>query len=86
MERSGASNDIDFLKSLRQQLIDSFNSKWKDALRRSNRGSLHRTMKSFPQDEMYLYSMDKKVFRDVWICFRMGSVICMCISIDITQK
>jgi len=68
----GASNEIDFLKSLRQQLINSFNSKWKDDLRRSNRCSLYGSMKSFPQVEMYLYSLDKKVFRDVWIRFRMG--------------
>jgi len=65
-------NETAFIKLLRGRLIDSFKLNWWRKMEDSNRYSLYRYIKYSWETENYLYAIDKKVFRDVYIRFRMG--------------
>ena len=60
------------LKILRERLIEEFKQQWSSMLDISQRYSLYRQMKVDFCTERYLYVLDKKIFRDGMIKFRMG--------------
>ena len=65
-------NEKEFLKNLRSKMIESFWLQWKSELCGSIRYSFYREIKDECRVENYLYDIDKKVFRDVFVRFRLG--------------
>lgn len=61
-----------FLSELRERLIDEFVHDWSTNLASSMRYAFYRQFKSVFNRELYLYHIDKHVFRDTLIRFRAG--------------
>ena len=70
--RQQVDNETVFLRQLRERLINIFKVDWWRKMQDSNRYSLYRYIKHSWGTEDYLYVIDKKVCRDVYIRFRMG--------------
>ena len=62
----------EFLKEIRKRMVREYNVLWAQTLYSSERYSFYRSFKTFRVREGYLYILDKKVFRDIYIRFRMG--------------
>ena len=65
-------NRHEFLKLLRNKLTQKFYDIWESRLSNSSRYSFYNLFKEQCEVEQYLYVLDRKVFRDVYIRFRMG--------------
>lgn len=65
-------NETDFLRSLRQRLIDSFDRRWLEKITGSDRYVLYRLIKPCRYLEDYLLKVDIKVIRNSMIRFRLG--------------
>ena len=67
-----ADHEGEFLRELRKRMICEYNMLWSETLNSSDRYAFYRVFKTVRCPEMYLYCLDKRVFRDVYIRFRMG--------------
>ena len=65
-------NPAAFLRDLRGRLIAEFVQNWSVKLVGSMRYEFYRQFKSVFNRELYLYCVDKQVFRDILIRFRTG--------------
>ena len=65
-------NEHAFIKSVKEVLMKSYHDEWVSQLYSSNRYLLYRQIKQQPTLENYLRLIDKKVFREMYIKFRMG--------------
>ena len=61
-----------FLKSLKETLLSKFRGQWERRITASGRYIFYREFKTSWKVEQYLYDIDKKVFRDAFIRFRLG--------------
>jgi len=71
-ESQHVENESTFLKSLRERLIEQFCFDWESKLNASNRYRFYKQIKARCETEEYLYALDKKIFRDIYIRFRLG--------------
>ena len=53
-------------------MVSKFYEDWKKNVLTSNRYAFYRQIKSSWGVEQYLYDIDRKVFRDIFVRFRMG--------------
>ena len=65
-------NEHGFIKELKKALVDNYSENWMSQLHMSDRYILYRQIKQQLALEKYLMFLDKKIFRDVFIKFRMG--------------
>ena len=65
-------DETSFLCRMKECLVDTFKKTWRCKLQSSERYMFYREIKSAWEVENYLYVLDKKVFRDVFIRFRFG--------------
>jgi len=65
-------NEREFLKTLRERLVETFTGRWLHDLQKSPRYKLYRGFKSTFGIERYLFVLDRKVFRDSMVRFRLG--------------
>ena len=65
-------DEATFLKDVRNKLTYVFYEEWERRIMVSNRYDFYRQFKCCWGVEQYLYDIDKKVFRDVFVRFRMG--------------
>ena len=65
-------DETNFLRDLRNKLVSNFYEDWKKNVLSSNRYAFYRQIKSSWGVEQYLYDIDRKVFRDIFVRFRMG--------------
>ena len=66
-------NERSFLRSIREKLISKFHADWESRVMSSPRYSFYRLFKSSCELEQYLYAIDKKIFRDIYVRFRMDT-------------
>ena len=66
------SDENSFLKTLREKLLYKFKMGWERRIASSERYTFYREFKCLWKVEQYLYEIDKKVFRDAFIRFRLG--------------
>ena len=71
-ESQHVENETKFLRCLRESLIKQFLCHWETTLNTSNRYVFYRQFKVQCEGEEYLYALDKKIFRDMYIRFRLG--------------
>ena len=71
-ERQAVHNEIEFIRNLREKMIKDFDNEWARTIEASNRYLLYRQLKTARNIEPYLYAIDKKIFRDVYVKFRFG--------------
>ena len=65
-------NEMTFLKELKRRMMFRFDERCNLRLSISERYSLYRMFKVTHNREKYLYDLDKPVFRDLYIRFRLG--------------
>ena len=65
-------NETEFLRLLKNKMIENYSINWKKCIESSVRYSFYRIVKIDHCVEPYLYVLDKRVFRDALIRFRMG--------------
>ena len=65
-------DEKEFLKVLKERLIEMFTEQWVHDLGKSSRFTLYREIKNTFGVERYLFVLDKKVFRDCMIRYRLG--------------
>ena len=65
-------NETSFLKSLKNRIIEKYRNDWRNSIQSSVRYSFYKLVKVDHSTEPYLYALDKRVFRDALIRFRMG--------------
>lgn len=65
-------NETEFLRDLKQRIVHHYIDNWKRALTGSERYSFYRSIKPVWGREKYLYVLDRKPFRDVYVQFRSG--------------
>ena len=65
-------DETEFLRLLKNKMIENYSINWKECVESSVRYSFYRIVKSDHCVEPYLYALDKRVFRDALIRFRMG--------------
>ena len=71
-ERQAVHNERAFIRNIKEKMVNDFDSDWSLTLEKSNRYTLYRQLKSALYREPYLYALDKKVFRDIFVRFRFG--------------
>ena len=62
----------EFVKELKSRLISEYISFWSESIAGSTRYGFYRMFKFEWGVENYLFALDKKVFRDVYVNFRTG--------------
>ena len=65
-------NEVTFLSSIRQKIIERFKLEWSTKISDSDRFSTYRIIKSVLQAEKYLKNITIKKFRDTLIRLRLG--------------
>ena len=65
-------NEAMFIRNLKQRIVHEYINDWERALVMSGRYSFYRLIKPSWGRETYLYALDKKPFRDVYVQFRAG--------------
>ena len=65
-------NETTFLKELKRRMMCRFDENWNLRLLMSERYTVYRMFKHDHNRERYLYDLDKPVFRDLYIRFRLG--------------
>ena len=68
----GVGDENAFLKTLREKLLYKYMVQWVRRITSSARYTFYRQFKKSWKVEQYLYEIDKKVFRDAFIRFRLG--------------
>ena len=71
-ERQSVSNESLFLKCLRERLIAKYDEMWRNKLDGSYRYVFYRQIKLVRGRENYLYALDKRIVRDIFVRFRFG--------------
>ena len=71
-ESQNVINENAFIRELRKRLITEFKTEWSMVLQNSERYTFYRTIKPTWMKENYLFALDKKPFRDIYVCFRAG--------------
>ena len=65
-------NEREFLRLLRERLVEAFTRRWLHDLYKSSRFMLYREVKHTFGVERYLFVLDRRVFRDCMVRFRLG--------------
>ena len=65
-------NEVQFLRDLKNYLINEYVNDWSTAIANSDRYAFYRRFKNVFTREPYLYVIDKQIFRDAMIRFRAG--------------
>ena len=65
-------NDVSFLRSLKSKMIDRFNADWVNNVQGSSRYAFYKLFKPVREVDFYFTALDKKIFRDTWVRFRLG--------------
>jgi len=65
-------NGRSFVRLFRERMIGKFRNEWEEDINVRSRFAMYRHVKHTHELESYLYCLDKKIFRDIWIRFRFG--------------
>ena len=71
-ENQSNQTERDFLQELKKRMLCEYRYLWSDLIVSSNRYNFYRIFKPTWGRENYLFALDKKVFRDVFVNFRIG--------------
>jgi len=71
-QQQNVDNVKSFLYALKTKAMERFNQIWLDKICESGRYDVYKMLKKEKAISRYLYVLDRKVFRDVYIRFRLG--------------